>query len=155
MSLYVISIFIWLGSLPLFFVIKMKSSLQLCPGISFLQRTRTICQYATLIKINGIVYRKINLTIVKVVWLSRLHDQTHCVNNTVCTLLLEGTVCNTNNSGMSDQKTQNIDKIVLLLHLQVDFLPGTTVRKNWYEQIHWFYIACNKILKIKFMVLDK
>lgn len=118
-------------------IIKMKFSLQLCPGISLLQRTRTICQYATLMKSNGIVYRKINLTIVKVVWLSRLHDQTHCVNNIVCTLLFDGTVCNTNNSGMSDQKAQNIDKIVLLSYLGTNF-SSVNRRKKKYEQTHSF-----------------
>lgn len=129
----------------------MKFSLQLCPGISLLQRTRTICQYATLMKSNGIVYRKINLTIVKVVWLSRLHDQTHCVNNIVCTLLFDGTVCSTSNSGMSDQKTQNIDKIVLSTCKWI-FLPWIAIRKNWYEQTYLFHIACNWILKMKFML---
>ena len=77
---------------------------KLCPGISLLQRTLTICQYATLMKINGPVYRKISFTIVKVTWLFWLQDMSHWVNRMVFTrICVGGTVCNTSRSGRSAQ----------------------------------------------------
>lgn len=73
--------------------------------MSLLQRTRAICQYVTLMKSNGPVYKRINLTMVKATWVSWLQDQTHCVNRMVCTRLFDGTVCSTNSSGMSERKS--------------------------------------------------
>jgi len=132
-------------------IIKMESSLQLCPGISLFQRTRTICQYATLMKSNGIVYKKISLTIVKVVWLSWLHAQTHCVNNIVCTRLFDGTVCNTSSSGISNQETR---RILIKLYSQVSLaseFSWETAKKKLMGQIHWFYIT---VLNSKYKIYN-
>lgn len=132
-----------------------KSSLQLCPGIWLLQRTHTICQYATLMKSNGIVYKKISLIIVKIVWLPWLHDQTHCVNNIVGTLLFDGIVCNTSSSGMSDKKTY---RILTKLY----FCP--TYKQISFREPPWEKINASKYIlygmqlnpiKIEFMALNK